>query len=109
MGMKPIDSDQEPNQGEGDKVSARDYNRRVRDFVEEGRVDEAARSAAKFVEAEPDEAARDERAAKRGPHGALSGTKVSIDELVAKGRNVIDRVRPVVERVVERVKAKLSK
>lgn len=105
MGMKPIDSDKEPNQGEGDKVSARDYNRRVRDFVEEGRVDEAARSAAKFVEAEPDEAARDERAAKRGPHG----TKVSIDELVAKGRTVIDRVRPVVERVVERVKAKLSK
>lgn len=100
--MKPIDS-QEPNQGEGDKVSARDYNRKVRDFVEEGRVDEAARSAARFVEAEPEEAERAERAAKRGPH-----TKVSIDELVAKGRTVIDRVRPVVERVVERVKAKLS-
>lgn len=101
--MKP--QDKEPNQGEGDKVSARHYNRQAEAFVAEGRVESAARDAERFVEAEPQEAARAERKAKRGPHS----TKVSVDELVAKGRTVIDRVRPYVERVVDRVKSRLSK
>jgi len=101
--MKP--QDKEPNQGEGDKVSARHYNRQAEAFVADGKVESAARDAENFVEAEPEEAARAERKAKRGPNP----TKVTIDELVAKGRTVIDRVRPYVERVVDRVKSRLNK
>ena len=104
-GMKPQDDSKDPNQGEGDRISARRYNEDASGFVAEGKVEPAAREAAQFVEAEPEEAKAAEQRAKRGPHG----TKVSVDELVAKGRTVIDRVRPMVERVVERVKAKFSK
>ncbi|MBA3455391.1 MAG: hypothetical protein H0T42_20025 [Deltaproteobacteria bacterium] len=95
----------DPNQGEGDKVSARHYNREVRDFIADGKVDEAAREAARYVESEPRDADRAERKARKGP----SSSKVSVDELVAKGRTVIDRVRPIVERVVDRVRAKLNR
>jgi hypothetical protein len=102
-GMKPQDKD--PNQGEGDKVSAREYNRQAESFVADGKVEDAARDAARFVEAEPEEAARAERKAKRGPNP----TKVSVDELIAKGRTVIDRVRPIVDRVVDRVKSRFNK
>lgn len=104
-GMKPQDESKEPNQGEGDRISARRYNEDVRGFVAEGKVEPAARDAAQFVEAEPAEAKAAEQRAKRGP----TSTKVSVDELVAKGRTVIDRVRPIVERVVERVKARFNK
>ncbi|CAN5844410.1 hypothetical protein BH11MYX3_BH11MYX3_04300 [soil metagenome] len=103
LGMKPHDKD--PNQGEGDKVSAREYNRQAQDFVADGKVEEAARDAARFVDEEPGEAKRAEQRAKRGP----GSTKVSVDELIAKGRTVIDRVRPMVERVVDRVKSRLNK
>lgn len=103
--MKPQDESKEPNQGEGDRISARRYNEDVRGFVAEGKVEPAARDAAQFVEAEPAEAKAAEQRAKRGP----TSTKVSVDELVAKGRTVIDRVRPIVERVVERVKARFNK
>ncbi len=101
--MKP--QDKEPNQGEGDKVSARHYNRQAESFVADGKVEDAARDAASFVEAEPEEAARAERKAKRGP----SSTKLSVDDLIAKGRTAIDRVRPIVDRVVDRVKSRFSK
>ena len=104
-GMKPQDESKDPNQGEGDRKSARRYNEDATGFVAEGKVESAARDAAQYVEAEPAEAKAAEQRAKRGPHG----TKVSVDELVAKGRTVIDRVRPIVERVVDRVKAKFSK
>jgi hypothetical protein len=104
-GMTHNDSSKDPNQGEGDKVSARHYNDKVHNFVADGKVDDAARDAARFVEAEPAEAKRAEERAKRGPHS----TKVSVDELVAKGRTVIDKVRPIVERVVDRVKSRFQK
>jgi hypothetical protein len=103
--MKPRDESKEPNQGEGDRKSARRYNEDVTGFVAEGKVEPAAREAARFVEAEPEKAKAAEQRAKRGPHG----TNTTVDELVAKGRTVIDRVRPIVERVVERVKARFSK
>jgi len=102
--MKPENPSHDPNQGEGDKLSARHYNRQVRDFVAAGKVDPAARQAESFVEAHPEEAQRAETAAKRGPHGS----KVSIDELVAKGRTVIGRMRPMVERAVDKLRAKLG-
>jgi hypothetical protein len=95
----------DPNQGEGDRISARHYNRGVREFVQEGKVDEAAREAADYVEAEPDDAKRAERVAKRGPHP----TRVSVDDLVAKGRNVFDRVRPYVERLVDQVRTRIGR
>ena len=96
----------DPNQGEGDKISARHYNRAAREFVAEGKVGEAAREAAHYVDERPGDAHRAEDAARKGPH---KGPRVSVDELVAKGRTVFDRVRPMVERVVGRVRARLSK
>lgn len=100
--MKPENPSHDPNQGEGDKISARHYNRQVRDFVAAGKVDPAARKAEDFVEQHPEEAAHAERAAKRGPTS-------TVDELVAKGRTVLGRVRPMVDRAVEKVRAKLAR
>ena len=68
----------EPNQGEGDRVSARRYNRDLRDFISEGRVEPAAREAERFVEAHPADADRAERQAKHGPMGWLERTVESI-------------------------------
>jgi hypothetical protein len=101
--MKP----QNPNgnQGEGDRVSARHYNKAAREFVEEGNVDEAARDAAQFVEDEPEQAKQAEQKAKRGPHG----TRVSVNDLVEMSRSVVDRVRPYVTRAIDRVKSKLNR
>ncbi|MGN6110700.1 MAG: hypothetical protein ACTHU0_36695 [Kofleriaceae bacterium] len=101
--MKPRNHD--PNQGEGDRVSARRYDKNVRDFVAEGKVDEAARQARDYVESSPEDAERAERTAKRGPHG----TRVSVDDLVAKSRTMIDRVRPMVERAAAKLRATLSR
>jgi hypothetical protein len=102
--MKPRNPD--ANQGEGDKVSARRYNRRVREFVAEGKVDEAAHQAEDYVEHEPDDAQRAERKAKRGPK---HGTRVTADELIAKGLTVFDRVRPVVARAIGRLRSRLAR
>jgi hypothetical protein len=98
--------DHDPNQGEGDRTGARHYNRRVREFIAEGRVDDAARDARDYLETEPEAAERAERRAKRGPK---HGTRVSVDELVAKSRTVIGRVRPYVKRAAARVLARFTK
>jgi hypothetical protein len=66
------------NQGEGDRVSARKYNEDLRSFVQSGKVDDAARRAEGYVSAHPDEAARAEREAKRGPMGWLMRTVDSL-------------------------------
>jgi len=86
--MKPNDSD--PEQGEGDRKSARRYNRKLREFIAEGKVEGAAHEAETHVERE-------------------RGTKVSVDELVAKGRTVFDRMRPLVSRVVARARRQFRK
>jgi hypothetical protein len=96
--MKPHNP--EPNQGEGDKISARRYNRNLRAFVAEGKVDDAAREAKAYVERDPAGAAYAEEAARRGPRG----TRVTVDELIAKGRSIVERIRPMFERVVSRVR-----
>ncbi|HEU4734312.1 MAG TPA: hypothetical protein VFT22_40750 [Kofleriaceae bacterium] len=94
--MKPEKPTQRgANQGEGDRLSARRYNKEVREFVAEGHVEPAAREAKAYVSERPEDAARAERRARRGPRS----TRISIDELVAQGRTVVDRVRPVVDRV----------
>lgn len=100
--MKPTNGE---NQGEGDKVSARHYNRQASEFVQEGKVDEAARDAAQYVERDPADARRAEAAAKKGPNHP----QVSIDALIAKGKTVVDRVRPVVERAVENVRHRINR
>lgn len=109
-GMKPDDPTQPTtsvgaNQGEGDKVSARQYNRQVREFVAEGKVDDAARAAAEFVDKNPSEAERAEHRARKGP----GRPRLSVDDLVAKGRSAIERVRPMVERVVDKVRARIDR
>jgi hypothetical protein len=101
--MKPHNP--EPNQGEGDKISARRYNRQLRTFVAEGKVEEAAREAKAYVERDPAGAARAEEAARRGPRG----TRVTVDELIAKGRSIVERIRPMFDRVASRVRARLGR
>jgi hypothetical protein len=95
----------DPNQGEGDRVSARHYNEQVEEFVAEGKVDSSAREAERYVETQPDDAARAERSAKRGPHP----TKVTLDELIGMGRTMLERVRPYVERGVGRLRARFHR
>jgi hypothetical protein len=101
--MKPHS---DPNQGEGDKVSARHYNRAAREFVADGKVDEAAHEAKVWVEGDPVEAERAERKAARGPRRSV---KVSVSELVDKGRSVVDRLRPVAEQAVTKVRSVLHR
>ena len=104
--MSPRNNSQDPNQGEGNKLSARHYNRDLREFIAEGKVDEAAHEARLYVERDPDDAERAEEAAKRGPR---SRKRVSVDELVAKGRSVVDRVRPYVERAADKLRSRFGR
>jgi hypothetical protein len=104
--MKPQNHDQ--NQGEGDRISSRRYNRDVRRFVADGKVEDAAQDAKQYVERHPSKAARDEAKAKKGPRGAR-GASATVDELIAKGRTIVDRIKPVVQRVTRRVRRSLSK
>jgi len=92
-------------QGEGDKSSARHYNRDLREFIAEGNVDEAAEDARLYVERDPGDAERAEAAAKRGPRGK----GVSVDDLIAKGRSVVDRVRPYVERASQKLRSRFGR
>lgn len=101
--MKPTDRGE--NQGEGDRASARNYNRKLREFVAAGKVDDAAREAAQYLERDPAAAERAERAARKGPHHPV----VSVDQLVAMGKTVVDRVRPFFERVVDGVRSRLGR
>lgn len=88
-------SQKDPNQGEGDRVSARRYDGHVRDFVAEGKVDPAAGDARAYVEREPEDAAKAEAAAKRGPVGA----SVLMESVITRGQSLLERVRPVVARL----------
>jgi hypothetical protein len=96
--MKPDKPNSEGNQGEGDKLSARRYGRHVREFVAGGHVEPAARDAESYVERAPGDAERAEHDARRGPRS----TRISLDELVARGHTVLDRVQRLVRRVAGR-------
>lgn len=96
--MKPDKPTQDENQGEGDRVSARRYDQNLREFIAHGKVEPSARQAEDYVERSPKDAARAERTAKRGPEP----TRVSLDELMAKGRTMIDRVRNLATRITRR-------
>jgi hypothetical protein len=104
--MKPEKPTQrDANQGEGDRISARHYNKGVHEFVSGGKVEPAARDAEAYVTRDPEDAERAERRAKRGPRG----TRVSLDELMAMGRTVVDRVRPIVDRAVGRLRTRFGR
>ncbi len=72
------------NQGEGDKVSAQKYNKDLRDYIAEGKVDDAAKKARDFVETQPDLAARDERKAKHGPMSWLERTVANVRAVLTR-------------------------
>lgn len=101
-----MSQDKDPNQGEGDKLSARRYDRHVREFIAEGKVPEAANDARLYVERDPDDAAKAEEVAKHGPKGTRFA---SVDQIVAKGHSVIERVRPMVERAVGNLRARFGR
>ena len=101
-----MSQDKDPNQGEGDKVSGRRYDNHVREFIAEGKVPEAADEARLYVEREPGDAEKAEQAAKRGPKGRRFA---SVDQLVAKGHSVVERVRPMVERAMENLRARFGR
>ena len=85
------------NQGEGDRKSARRYDKHVEEFVHTGKVEPAARTAKQYVEKNPESAARAERTARRGPHGYMG----IVEGIVEKGRSIA-------ERVVDRVRARIT-
>lgn len=81
------------NQGEGDRISARRYDHHLKEFISEGKVDDAAKQAREFVNAHPGEAERAERKAKAGPNPqGIAG------EIIAKGRSLFERIRHAVRR-----------
>ncbi|HVZ24042.1 MAG TPA: hypothetical protein VG871_23370 [Vicinamibacterales bacterium] len=82
----------EPNQGEGDRASARRYDKHLREFIHEGKVPPAAQDARTFVEREPENAKRAERSARRGPRGHFT------EEILAKGRALFQRMREAAQR-----------
>jgi hypothetical protein len=88
----------DPMQGEGDRISARAYNRDVREFIREGKVDEAAEDARLYVERDPDDAERAEEKARRGPRAK----GISVDELVAKGHTVVERIQRAAKKLRNR-------
>lgn len=96
--MKLDKPTQDQNQGEGDRIAGRRYQRKVREFVAGGQVEPAARDAEHYVERAPEDAARAEAAARRGPRP----TRIPLDELVAKGHTLIDRLEALVRRVAAR-------
>jgi hypothetical protein len=88
-----MDERKDPNQGEGDRTSARRYDEHVEGFIAEGKVESAAREAEEYVEREPKDAARAERTARRGPHGLRGTVEQIVEEVVGKGRSLLERMR----------------
>jgi hypothetical protein len=46
----PSEGGKSPNEGEGSRSAARDYNQRTQRFIHEGRVDQSAEEAKRAVE-----------------------------------------------------------
>jgi hypothetical protein len=107
--MKPEDP-RDKNQGEGDRRSARHYNEKLREFVDRGQVPPAAHDAKAYVERAPDDAARAERKAKRGPRAARgSRAWPALGALVGKARTYADRARPIVVRAIGKLRARYGR
>jgi hypothetical protein len=103
--MKPTDPTRDPNQGEGDRASAKRYDEHVREYVSEGTMDEDARDAAQWVAHQAREAARAERDGKRGPQPVrrlARPTWLSMHGLVERGQRLLGRLRDAYHRVAHR-------
>jgi hypothetical protein len=101
--MKADKPTQDGNHGERDRERDRAVHRYVREFVASGEVEPVTRDADPRIELAPEPPPpppdrRAERKARRGP----PPTKVPLDELVAKGHTVIDRVQLLMRRIARR-------
>jgi hypothetical protein len=87
--------------GEGDRVPIHHDYQQLREFVAGGQVSSVAREARSYVgqnrEAVPG-------AVRRVPRG--SQTQITLDEMIAKNRGILERVRPFVHRAVGRLRAR---
>jgi hypothetical protein len=97
--MKPDKPTEDGHRRKGDRLSTRRHGRKVREFVARREVAPAARVGADIVEPRREQAGRADRKVRRGPRA----TRVTVDELVAKGRTVIDRIEALVHRVADRI------
>jgi hypothetical protein len=52
-------SGKQRNEGEGNKTAARDYNKRTKEFIDSGRVDESAKEAERAVKSPEGKELRD--------------------------------------------------
>jgi hypothetical protein len=102
--MKPDKPTEDGQRRKGDRLSTRRHGRKVREFVARGKVEPAVRSH-EIVEPRSEAAGRAKRKVRGGPRP----TKVTIDELVAKGRTVIDRLEAVVHRVADRIRSRRAR
>jgi len=59
----------QPNEGEGNKTAAREYNEAQQRFVKSGKVEEKAREAEKALDSDREELERAEAVGKRHSHG----------------------------------------
>jgi hypothetical protein len=86
------------NEGEGSRSADRAYTKGVQSFINEDRVERAAREAKDYVEEHPTEAERDEMAGKVGPKPIAH----RLEELATEGKAMFHRA-------VERVKSAVNK
>ena len=100
--MRPRDTSNDPLQGEGDRISARHYNRDLREFIAEGNVDEAAQDAAAYVERGPEDAERAEQAARRGPRN-MRGI---VHNLMSEGKSLFEHYRQKSVELVRKLRRK---
>ena len=89
--MKP-NQPKDPNQGEGDRVSARSYEQKLKEFMSEGKVDPAARDAARAVDGPEGPALRAAEEAGKAP--ARTGV---VDALKGVGRAFMTGARAAIE------------
>lgn len=88
--MKPIDEtgDKPTNQGEGDREAAHSYEAKLKEFIREGRVEPAARDAARAVDG-PE--AADLRAAEaKGKAPAQTGV---VEAMLGVGRALVETAK----------------
>lgn len=102
--MKP-DKPTQPDarHGEGEGVSVHLDCEQLREFIAGGPLGSVAHESGAYVGRQR-EAAPMARNAVRG-----SQTQISIDELVAKNRSIVERVRPMVRRAVGRLRVRFRR
>lgn len=99
--MKPDKPTQrDARHGEGERGSVHHDYEQLREFVAGGQLKSAAHEAEAHVGHQREEVAR----AARG-----SQTQISIDEMVAKNRSIVEGVRSIVHRAVGRLRSRFRR